>query len=48
MIPVVRQITKRNGATVPYDRERVTLAIYKAAAAIGGWWSSSSSLVALK
>ncbi|MBZ0267257.1 response regulator SirA [bacterium] len=36
MIPVVRQITKRNGATVPYDRERVTLAIYKAAAAVGG------------
>ncbi len=36
MIPPVRQILKRNGRTVPYDRERIIVAIYKAAAAIGG------------
>ena len=36
MIPPIRQITKRSGHVEVYDRERVTLAIYKAAAAIGG------------
>jgi len=36
MIPVIRQITKRDGRSVPYDRERIIVAIYKAAASIGG------------
>ncbi|MCA9753235.1 MAG: response regulator SirA, partial [Gemmatimonadetes bacterium] len=36
MTPEVRQIFKRNGSLVPWDRERVVVAIYKAAAAIGG------------
>jgi uridine kinase len=34
--PPIRQILKRNGRVVPYDRERVIVAIYKAAASIGG------------
>ena len=29
-------VVKRNGESVPFDQERVTVAIYKAAAAIGG------------
>lgn len=32
----IARITKRDGRQVPYDRERVIVAIYKAAAAIGG------------
>ena len=29
-------IVKRNGAVVPFDREKITVAIYKAAASVGG------------
>ncbi|GJM43690.1 MAG: hypothetical protein DHS20C21_05320 [Gemmatimonadota bacterium] len=36
MVPPIRHIIKRSGQTAVYERERVTLAIYKAAAAIGG------------
>jgi uridine kinase len=32
----IRQIIKRNGQTVPYDRERIASAIFRAAASVGG------------
>ena len=32
----VAQVIKRNGALVPFDRAKITTAIYKAAASIGG------------
>ncbi len=32
----IRTIIKRNGEVVPFDRDKITVAIYKAAAAIGG------------
>ncbi len=32
----IRTIIKRNGEVAPFDREKITVAIYKAAAAIGG------------
>jgi uridine kinase len=32
----VAQVIKRNGAVVPFDRAKITTAIYKAAAAVGG------------
>ena len=32
----LRTIVKRNGEVVPFDQEKITVAIYKAAAAIGG------------
>ncbi len=32
----LRTIVKRSGEVVPFDREKITVAIYKAAAAIGG------------
>jgi uridine kinase len=34
--PPLSAIVKRNGGLVPFDREKITLAIYKAAAAVGG------------
>jgi uridine kinase len=34
--PALTQVIKRTGEIVPYDREKVVVAIYKAAAAIGG------------
>jgi uridine kinase len=34
--PGISTIVKRNGDIVPFDREKITVAIYKAAAAIGG------------
>lgn len=36
MAPALSAIVKRNGQLVPFDREKITLAIYKAAAAVGG------------
>ena len=33
---VIRQIVKRNGQTVPYDRDRIASAIFRAAASVGG------------
>ncbi|MGH2570660.1 MAG: ATP cone domain-containing protein [bacterium] len=36
MTPPLTQIVKRTGESVPWNREKVTVAIYKAAAAIGG------------
>ncbi len=36
MSPSVTEIVKRDGRTVPWDRERVVVAIYKAAASLGG------------
>jgi uridine kinase len=36
MIPPVARVVKRDGRVVPWDRERIVLAIYKAAAALGG------------
>lgn len=32
----IRQIVKRDGTTVPYDRDRITTAIFKAASEVGG------------
>jgi anaerobic ribonucleoside-triphosphate reductase len=32
----ITRILKRNGTLVPFDREKITVAIYKAAAAVGG------------
>jgi len=34
--PRIKQIIKRDGTVVPYDRDRITTAIFKAAAAVGG------------
>jgi len=34
--PALTHVIKRTGDAVPYDREKITVAIYKAAAAIGG------------
>jgi uridine kinase len=34
--PAIPAIVKRNGEIVPFDRGKITLAIYKAAAAVGG------------
>lgn len=36
MTPTISAVVKRNGQLVPFDPEKVTLAIYKAAAAVGG------------
>ena len=36
MAPRVAHILKRNGTVVPFDQEKITVAIYKAAAAVGG------------
>ena len=36
MKPTVTHVVKRTGEAVPYDREKVVVAIYKAAASIGG------------
>jgi len=36
MPPLIPSIVKRTGETVPFDREKITVAIYKAAAAVGG------------
>ncbi|MGQ0721387.1 MAG: ATP cone domain-containing protein [Candidatus Eiseniibacteriota bacterium] len=36
MAPGISAIVKRNGEIVPFHREKITVAIYKAAAAIGG------------
>lgn len=36
MTPAISAIVKRNGEIVPFGREKITLAIYKAAAAVGG------------
>lgn len=36
MAAAITRILKRNGALVPFDREKITVAIYKAAAAVGG------------
>jgi uridine kinase len=32
----IKQIVKRDGTVVPYDRDRITTAIFKAAASVGG------------
>ncbi len=34
--PTIKNIIKRDGNLVPFDRERITLAIFKAAASVGG------------
>jgi uridine kinase len=36
MTPAISAIVKRNGQLVPFDLEKITIAIYKAAAAVGG------------
>ena len=36
MSSTIKQIVKRDGTTVAYDRDRIATAIFKAAAAIGG------------
>ena len=36
MTPAITAILKRNGDLVPYDRRKIVVAIYKAAAALGG------------
>ena len=36
MSPAVTHLVKRDGRTVPWDRERIIVAIYKAAASLGG------------
>jgi uridine kinase len=36
MTPAITSVVKRNGEVVPFDQEKITVAIYKAAAAIGG------------
>lgn len=36
MSRMITQIVKRNGSVVPYDRERIATAIFKAAGAVGG------------
>lgn len=36
MAPAISTIIKRNGDQTPFDREKITVAIYKSAAAIGG------------
>jgi uridine kinase len=36
MTSTITHIVKRDGRVVPWDRERITVAIYKAAAALGG------------
>ena len=33
---IIKQIVKRDGTTVAYDRDRIGTAIFKAAAAVGG------------
>jgi len=34
--PSIEEVTKRSGRRVPFDQERITFAIYKAAASVGG------------
>ena len=36
MTTSIPSVVKRNGEVVPFDREKITVAIYKAAAAVGG------------
>lgn len=36
MPPAIASVIKRNGESVPFDQEKITVAIYKAAASIGG------------
>ncbi|MGB5660060.1 MAG: ATP cone domain-containing protein [Thermoanaerobaculia bacterium] len=36
MITPISSVVKRNGEVAPFDREKITVAIYKAAAAVGG------------
>jgi uridine kinase len=35
-VPSIREIIKRDGQAVPYDRDRITTAIFKAASSVGG------------
>ncbi len=35
-VPAIRQVVKRDGEVVTYDRDRIATAIFKAAAAVGG------------
>jgi uridine kinase len=46
MTPAITQVVKRTGEAVPYDRDKITVAIYKAAAAIGGHDRSLSERLA--
>ena len=32
----IEQVVKRNGATVPFNQDRITNAIYRAAVSVGG------------
>jgi hypothetical protein len=41
----IKQIVKRDGTVVPYERDRIATAIFKAAAAVGG--SDRSKRIAL-
>ncbi len=43
----IRQIVKRDGTVVPYDRDRIATAIFKAAAAVGGSDRAEADRVAL-
>jgi len=43
----IKQIVKRDGTVVPYDRDRIATAIFKAAAAVGGSDRSEADRVAL-
>ena len=36
MTAAITSVVKRNGKIVPFDQEKITVAIYKAAAALGG------------
>ena len=36
LMPAIRYVIKRNGATVPFSQDRITNAIYRAAVSVGG------------
>jgi uridine kinase len=42
----IREIVKRDGHLVPYDRDRITTAVFKAAAAVGGSDRATAEAVA--
>lgn len=44
----IRGIVKRSGAVVPYDRDRIATAIFKAAASVGGTDRAEAEALALK
>ena len=44
----IRQIVKRDGNLVPYDRDRIATAIFKAAAAVGGSDRATAEALALE